>query len=535
MVLKDERRDLRSAHLVWSPGFVQSLVSSVATLGFAAYVCSTSALIRSFLVDAEETLRLLLLKEAHRWALWGVLSLLSSSCCLIQLLLSTFSVGCAGLNTWIGPWRPSLLALTLCLQAATWHTAFSSPVFLWKQCFASTVLSLGHSFLPEFLYLFAAVRGGAYRSAKADRNEEGVNHEPETTATATTTLVTLQLSNLGCSACMTAVTGVALSHKPFVRRILEVSITEGLAYIEVSGRHDDGGGQHLELLEKLTADLDAAGFPAKVIVDVGSAPHHTSEDELTAKAIEAVAGKATDEAAASAAVTPLWCDLTSAVSCLLASSCCVLQLGLNVLSTLDIAHVGCLGFNKTLGPLRQLTRALTLAWLAVLWTWTVRRELENRRSRRHHFSGKGGDGSSSSSSSSSSSTSSSNNSRPQSDFYAWIRLLAPLALRTALTVGLTWLPELLLIFGGPALAPPFTNDVEFEALRFKVEGMGCEACLAHVNSILATAGGVVSGSVADLDEGVAELLVAKEWAFDATDLARRLSTAGFELLAHPTE
>ena len=48
MVLKDERRDQRSAHLVWSPGFVQSLVSSVATLGFAAYVCSTSALIRSF-------------------------------------------------------------------------------------------------------------------------------------------------------------------------------------------------------------------------------------------------------------------------------------------------------------------------------------------------------------------------------------------------------------------------------------------------------------------------------------------------------
>jgi len=51
-----------------------------------------------------------------------------------------------------------------------------------------------------------------------------------------------------------------------------------------------------------------------------------------------------------------------------ASSCCLFQLIINLLSTWNnILHIGCLRFNGTLGPLRPYTRFMTLAWL--VWNW----------------------------------------------------------------------------------------------------------------------------------------------------------------------
>lgn len=57
-----------------------------------------------------------------------------------------------------------------------------------------------------------------------------------------------------------------------------------------------------------------------------------------------------------------------------------------------------------------------------------------------------------------------------------------LALRTALTAALALLPELLLVAGPSlALAPPTQGA---SAVTIRVGGMGCEACQAHVRSIL---------------------------------------------------
>jgi hypothetical protein len=45
---------------------------------------------------------------------------------------------------------------------------------------------------------------------------------------------------------------------------------------------------------------------------------------------------------------------------LLGSSCCLLQLGANALASLNVAHIGCTGFNKVLGPVRpQVARTPT--------------------------------------------------------------------------------------------------------------------------------------------------------------------------------
>ena len=52
---------------------------------------------------------------------------------------------------------------------------------------------------------------------------------------------------------------------------------------------------------------------------------------------------------------------------LLSSSCCAIQLLLNMAASLNIIHVGCVGFNKTLGPLRPLLRSITLLIMGKLW------------------------------------------------------------------------------------------------------------------------------------------------------------------------
>ena len=46
---------------------------------------------------------------------------------------------------------------------------------------------------------------------------------------------------------------------------------------------------------------------------------------------------------------------------------------------------------------------------------------------------------------------------------------------------LTFLPELLVLSGGPPLAPPGEN---LEIIALKVEGMGCEACQTHVKGVI---------------------------------------------------
>lgn len=257
---------------------------------------------------------------------------------------------------------------------------------------------------------------------------------------------------------MTAVTTAALGYSPLVQGVT-VSIEEGKATLELDSK--SSSNERKEGLDKLVAELSVKGFESSVLPE--------EPGELPTRR----PGKT--------AAVPWWCDAVSAVSGLLASSCCLLQLAVNFLSTLDVIHLGCVGFNQVLGPLRPFTRVLTLCWLVILWSWKLRTK------KRGHY--------------------------------------APLLIRTLGTICLAWLPELLLLAGGPALAPP-TNDVV--ALALKIDGMGCEACQLHVNSILATSGGVVSGGVIDLEAGLANIMVARSWNFDLEGMSRRLSSAGYD-------
>merc|ERR1712188_357460 len=103
----------------------------------------------------------------------------------------------------------------------------------------------------------------------------------------------------------------------------------------------------------LTARINSIGFEANADeVEEVSLPSTSPRDEVTP---------------APTLSNPLLSFTTSILAGLLGSSCCILQLGLNVLSVFDIVHIGCAGFNVILGPLRPYLRALTLTWLVVLW------------------------------------------------------------------------------------------------------------------------------------------------------------------------
>ena len=131
--------------------------------------------------------------------------LLGSSCCVLQLLLNFFSVGCAGFNKVLGPWRLQLRTLTGAWLGALWmQHLFGRKKGGGKEkekeaacCRAqrrrliiSTTLTLLLTFLPEIL-LFAGAPGGGLAPP-----------------THSTQRMTLAVGGMGCEACQFHVKGV---------------------------------------------------------------------------------------------------------------------------------------------------------------------------------------------------------------------------------------------------------------------------------------------------------------------------------------
>ena len=135
---------------------------------------------------------------------------------------------------------------------------------------------------------------------------------------------------------------------------------------------------------------------------------------------------------------------------LLSSSCCLLQLALNMLS------VGCAGFNTVLGPLRPQLLALT----AVLQAFAWRAALLGRAPAQ----------------------------------------LAATAASTALAASLALLPEGLHLW--IHRTDGASGELSGERLALQVSGMGCTACIAKVKGALETVDGVRAPAVR-LEDGVA--------------------------------
>jgi len=181
---------------------------------------------------------------------------------------------------------------------------------------------------------------------------------------------------------------------------------------------------------------------------------------------------------------PLVGHLIAGLAC---SSCCILQLGLNILSGLNVAHVGCAGFNKILGPLRPILRAVTFAWLGGLWLFGRPKQQARRR----------------------------------------------LFFHTLFTIALAVLPEVLrlstnysLFAGSPSPPPPSSS-----LLEVTVDGMGCEACEVAVRSVFEQVSGVVAVEDVDFKTGKVNVRVkTEEWgSIEENELAHALDLEGYDL------
>ena len=164
----------KKEHLIWEVGFARrfflSLTVCAAVLLAAKH--SQEAWLQGMVFQARLTGWLMWLSHRMEW--WSVLGLLSSSCCVLQLLLNVFSLGCAGFNTWLGPLRPLMLAITVSLQASMWRVVLTGRgQNLLVSATGATALTTVLSLLPELLHLYvhqhaASARRGAAAAAGAE-------------------------------------------------------------------------------------------------------------------------------------------------------------------------------------------------------------------------------------------------------------------------------------------------------------------------------------------------------------------------------
>ena len=191
-------------------------------------------LLQNLYLDVNEWM----MATAYRYAWWSVLGLLSSSCCALQLILNAFSLGCAGFNSFLGPVRPVLLAMTVVLQSMSWYVAWSRP-WQWIPTIAGSSLVLGLALLPEVLYCL-----NLSKTSKATPTMKAKTGAKE---------YWFKLQNVGCMACVSTVSNV-LKNIPGVVDF-RVSLEEGTLMLVLEA--SKGATQ----LHDVLGALDGAGFP----------------------------------------------------------------------------------------------------------------------------------------------------------------------------------------------------------------------------------------------------------------------------------
>merc|ERR1719424_609712 len=114
----------KSKHLITDAGFSSKYITSLAVIVavglLGKHAVATNVQSKIVLQEMYDTVQWELIDAAESLSLWFLMGLFSSSCCLIQIGLNALSFGCAGFNTWLGPIRPALLAVTVAVQSYTW-------------------------------------------------------------------------------------------------------------------------------------------------------------------------------------------------------------------------------------------------------------------------------------------------------------------------------------------------------------------------------------------------------------------------------
>ena len=291
MKKKSAKDDLRNhinkkqLYLLTDDGIAREFVTQLLGLTSLLLVVVSVPWLWEAAIECYYTLNDRMLATAHRYAWWSLLGLLSSSCCALQLVLNAMSLGCAGFNTVLGPWRPTVLAWTCLVQGGSWVVAWDRP-YQWVPTATATVVVVSFALLPEVLHYSvhyynrsraygnithtsennkrertvvqraARVKGDA--TANQTNASEPATYDDQPSNTGTSNSYYFQMTNVGCSACLVTIHH-ALQHLPDVAKV-EACLETSVLRVDCCGTSNDDR-THQRLFEC----LDQAGFPMEAI------------------------------------------------------------------------------------------------------------------------------------------------------------------------------------------------------------------------------------------------------------------------------
>jgi len=226
----------KDAWLVWSPGVPVRIAASYIFVAAVLFVLARSPaqhMVERAAVATQEAL----LHGAHRAGWWTVLSLLSSSCCVIQLALNLLSVGCAGFNSILGPARPFFLACALHARVLLRRAAVAVPGVdprVRQMNVYGGALAVAVAFAPEAVALVARLRRRSGNVGAAS--------------------LTLDLPSMGCVACVDAVSRAICG----VPGVVDADVSVGSATVSVNKANDAMAAAISDAVRK-------AGFPPEAV------------------------------------------------------------------------------------------------------------------------------------------------------------------------------------------------------------------------------------------------------------------------------
>jgi len=169
-----------SYHLFWTPGFARKF--ALTTIAFSVCHRLVAARTRIFLIPTFSEALIVPLSSIG-------LSLLASSCCLIQILANVLvgAVGCLGLNSVLGPSRPYFLSLLF------YVTFFTSGTTV-----PQILLRFSIAFLPELVHFW----NNQKRVFSANKITSSSSMMSANSSRGMVATVEFDIPTMGCVACI---------------------------------------------------------------------------------------------------------------------------------------------------------------------------------------------------------------------------------------------------------------------------------------------------------------------------------------------
>lgn len=185
----------------------------------------------------------------HVWSF--SLPLLSSSCCVIQLVLNTIAgVGCAGFNTILGPWRPFFVSIL----TFTTMKSFSSRRRMYQ-----LIVSWAVTLLPEFVH-FINIRSEGRKGQERLRQIEEVSNFPNEDE------IELEIEGMGCVSCINKIDRTLRNLENIVEASSWLNEDSKGGKARVIFRYDNEGIKE-NLVNDIISSISGAGFDCKLLVD----------------------------------------------------------------------------------------------------------------------------------------------------------------------------------------------------------------------------------------------------------------------------